>query len=198
MRYNLKRLLFFLVTATLVATTASVSAEPQELNENGGTYRSGRFLNDFSVLRRDAESGVVHAQVYLATKLYKGDRVSQNYIEAAFWFWKAARHGETFAQFSLGHMSANGQGIPKNYARAAKWYRMAARQGDADAQRALGLLHAYGKGVRLSYVLAYMWFSLAASQGDSDAGHYRDTVTCRMTPGQLSEAQRLAKHWRPE
>ncbi len=50
-----------------------------------------------------------------------------------------------------------------------------------------------GLGVPQDYVLAHMWFNLAASQGRKTAAKNRDIVAKKMTPADVSKAQRLAK-----
>ncbi len=45
------------------------------------------------------------------------------------------------------------------------------------------------------YVQAHMWFNLTAAQGDKDAAKNRDIVESKMTPADVSEAQRLAREW---
>lgn len=42
---------------------------------------------------------------------------------------------------------------------------------------------------------AYMWFELAHLQGDKSEAIYRDLVADRMTPEQITEAQRLVHEW---
>jgi hypothetical protein len=53
------------------------------------------------------------------------------------------------------------------------------------------------EGVRRDNVSALMWLTLAAAQGDKEAEKARDNVSTRMTQGQIAEAQRLAKKWKP-
>ena len=48
------------------------------------------------------------------------------------------------------------------------------------------------------YVQAHMWFNLAAAKGNADAIKNRDIVTAKMTPAQISEAQKLARGWKPK
>ena len=81
--------------------------------------------------------------------------------------------------------------------KAAKWYRKAAEQGDVLAQTNLGALYGNGQGVAQDLVLAHMWSSLAAAQGNEDARLNVDDVAKFMTPDQVSEAQRLAREWKP-
>ena len=76
---------------------------------------------------------------------------------------------------------------------AVKWYRLAAEQGNADAQYNLGNAYERGQGVIQDFVYAYMWWNIAASSGDKSATKNRDIVAKRMTPADLSTAQKLAR-----
>ncbi len=81
--------------------------------------------------------------------------------------------------------------------------RKAAEQGHAEAQNNLGFRYANGEGVPQDYAQAHMWFNLAASRyptgEDRDQSvKNRDIVAERMTPAQISEAQKLAREWRPK
>ncbi len=109
-----------------------------------------------------------------------------------------AEQGNAKAQFNLGVMYDRGLGVPQDYAEAVKWYRKAAEQGNARAQRALGIMYRYGYGVAKDFVLAHMWYDLAAAQGNFGSGWERGVVAMKMTPAQLSEAQKLAREWRPK
>jgi hypothetical protein len=70
-------------------------------------------------------------------------------------------------------------------------------QGDADAQNNLGALHYNGQGVPQNYVRAYMWYNLAALYLTGDDQKFtadnQDNVARRMTPAQISEAQKLSQ-----
>ena len=63
---------------------------------------------------------------------------SQNRLEAAKWFRKAAEQGDPEAQNSLGFCYAEGQGVPHDIDEAMRWYRKAAEQGHVTAQSNLG------------------------------------------------------------
>ncbi len=83
------------------------------------------------------------------------------------------------------------------------WLRKAAEQGHARAQNNLGFMYDNGQGVPQDYVQAHMWLDLAASRyppgEDRDqAVENRDIVAKMMTPAQISEAQKLAREWRPK
>ncbi len=76
-----------------------------------------------------------------------------------------------------------------------KWYRRAAGQGLVLAQNNLGIMYEKGHGVPQDYVQAHKWFNLAATQGDKEAEKYRDFVAKKMTPADISKAQKLARQW---
>ncbi len=56
-------------------------------------------------------------------------------------------------------------------------------------------LYSTGRGVLQNYVKAHMWLNLAATQGLEDAREHRDTLAERMTPADISKAQKLAREW---
>ena len=80
-------------------------------------------------------------------------------------------------------------------------YRRAAEEQSHDlAQYRLGKSYERGEGVPQDAVQAHMWLNLAASRAPIQqlralAVTARDTVAARMTPADLSEAQRLAREW---
>ena len=114
-----------------------------------------------------------------------------------------AEQGDGDAQFNLGIMYDVGLGVRHDYAEALQWYRKAAEQGHAKAQFNLGLMYTNGEGAPQNYAQAHMWYNLAASRlptGEvrDDAVFNRDLVAEKMTPAQKSEAQKLAREWRPK
>jgi uncharacterized protein len=106
---------------------------------------------------------------------------------------RTAEQGNAGAQFNLGVMYNNGQGVPEDYKTAVKWFRLAAEQGQANAQFNLGVMYNNGQGVPQDYIRAHMWWNLAASSGYKDAVSGRDAVSKRMTPADISTAQKLAR-----
>jgi TPR repeat protein len=85
----------------------------------------------------------------------------------------------------------------RDYATAVRLIRPLAEQGDASAQYTLGVFYDNGLGVPLDHIRSYMWFDLSAAQGRDGAAAFRDLVARRMTPGQIAEAQKLAREWKP-
>ncbi len=114
-----------------------------------------------------------------------------------------AKQGDAAAQNNLGVMYKMGLGVPQDYAEAVRWWRKAAEQGHANAQYNLGLMYKNGLGVPQDEAQGYMWFKLASStfppgEDRDQTVKNRDIVAKRMTPAQISEAQKLAREWRPK
>jgi uncharacterized protein len=108
-------------------------------------------------------------------------------------FRTLAEQGDAEIQNLVGAYYNEGKGVPQDYKTAAMWYRLSAEQGFADAQYNLGGGYAFGQGVIQDNVYAHMWFNIAASSGHEDAVYNRDTLAKRMTPADISTAQKLAR-----
>ena len=172
-------------------------------DEGVAAYNRGDFATAIREWRPLAEQGHASAQFNLGLMYGEGEGVPQDDAEAVKWYRKAAEQGLAEAQFNLGLMYYNGQGGPQDYAQALQWYRKAAEQGYANAQHNLGFMYYNGEGVPQDDAQAHMWFNLAASRlptgEDRDrAAKNRDIVAERMTPAQISEAQKLAREWKPK
>ena len=163
---------------------------------------SGDFATALRLWRPLAEQGRADAQFNLGVIYANGQGVPQDYAAAVKWYRLAAEQGDAKAQYNLGYMYDKGQGVPQDYAAAVKWYRLAAEQGDAAAQNNLGLMYAKGQGVPQDYVKAHMWFNLSASSGDKEVSangtKNRELVAGKMTPADISKAQKLASEWKPK
>ena len=85
-----------------------------------------------------------------------------------------------------------------DYATAFAEAMAVAARGDGDAQSLVGFLYSRGEGVGLDLVRAYLWFSLAADQGDAFAMDALAGLARRMTAARITEAEALARDWRPE
>jgi len=154
--------------------------------------------------RKAAEQGYARAQVNLAVMYKFGEGMPRDYAASVSWFRKAADQGDPAAQVNLGLLYEFGQGVTQDDAASATWYRKAADQGDARALVYLGSLYEAGRGVPQDYVEAYKLWSLAIAcvpawetELEADAVKNRDNVATKMTPGQITHAQRLARDWKP-
>ena len=167
-------------------------------------YGKGDYANALRHSRPLADQGDSRAQSILGLLYLHGRGVPQDDLRAVNWFRLAASEGDAPAQFNLGVMYAEGRGVPQDYAEAVHWYRLAADRSHAQAQYNLALSYAKGEGVSPDYVSAHMWFNLAAAHFPaSDVPNHelavrnRSLVAKKMTREQISEAQNLAREWKP-
>ena len=108
-----------------------------------------------------------------------------------------AEQGDAVAQYNLGVLYDAGYGVSQDYGQARQWFEKAAAQGYANAQHDLGRLFYYGHGVPQDFVQAHKWYNLAAANGHKVAATFRDSLVEQMTPADISEAQKLAREWKP-
>ncbi len=193
-----------LIAALCVGFTLGLTAPAWAgLDEGVAAFDRGDYPTAIREWRPLAEQGVASAQALLGVMYAEGRGVPQDYAEAVKWYRKAAEQGHAEAQSNLGLMYGKGLGVPQDYAKAVKWSRKAAEQGVAEAQYNLGFMYANGQGVPQDYVQAHKWFNLAASKSPPGENRNRaikgrGTVAKRMTPAQISEAQKLAREWKPK
>jgi TPR repeat protein len=143
-----------------------------------------------------ADQGNAEAQYALGSMYDDGKGVPQNKAEALKLYRLAAERGNDGAQFSVGVLYFAGVAVSENRIEAAKWFRRAADQGHIGAQVYLALSYATGLGVPQDNVQAYMWLSVAAARGDKDAISNRKRVAQKLTPAQITAAQKLAREWK--
>ncbi len=74
-------------------------------------------------------------------------------------------------------------------------FEQEARTGRADALYNLGLAYSTGQGVAVDFIAAHKWFNLAASRGVEEAKRWRNQLAAEMNPGQIAQAQKLAREW---
>jgi TPR repeat protein len=147
--------------------------------------------------------------------------VPQDLAEAIKWYRIAADQSSSYAENVMGVAYEHGLFVAQDDTEAFRWYRRAAnkiyeRPGDTwihSPQYNIGAMYASGRGTAQDYVRALMWFTLAAAFGDtkqpdplgiklvdtlkSTAVEQRDKLMALMTSAQITEAERLAREWRP-
>jgi len=173
------------------------------LDDGLDAAQKGDYATALRLWRPLADQGDAIAQNNLGVMYAKGQGVPQDYVQAVEWYRKAAEQAYATGQYNLGAMYDSGEGVPKDYARAMSWYRKAADQGEAQAENDLGVMYDEGKGVAQDYTQAHMWFNLAAANLPEKAGRdkavsNRDRVAAKMTPAQITQAQKLAREWKPK
>ncbi len=189
----MKRVTAFAVLLVVLATPAWAG-----FDEGLAAYDRGDYATAFEEWLPIAEQGDPRAQYALGAIYDNGYGLPQDYAEAIKWYRMAAEQGVADAQSDLGTKYFIGQGVPQDFTDAERWWHMAAEQGFASAQINLGSMYGKGKGVPQDYVRAHIWFSLAAAQGNEIGRENRDIVAKRMTPAELSKAQRLTRKWLEE
>jgi S1-C subfamily serine protease len=144
-------------------------------------------------LRKAAEQDEAAAQYLLGNCYTSGHGVVSNLVEAVKWYRKAANQGVPAAQCALGRYYNS----VKDTTEGVRWFRRAAEQGCADAQPFVGLAYGVGIGVSQNLVEGYKWFSIASINGKEEATELMRGIAGMMTPEQISEAQDLARRFKP-
>jgi len=152
---------------------------------------------NLQMLQAQAAQGNAMAQLKLGIMYADGKGVPQDYVTARGWYEKAAARGNAMAQYYLGRMYFNGESVPKDYTMAREWWEKAAARGDSWSQVNLGWIYLDGNGVPKSLERAYMWLNFAVNSSIGDEQKFavktRNDIALRMSPEQITEAQRLAQ-----
>lgn len=183
----------------MLACSLAVAAQADQLRDAQAAYDRGRYAAALELWQPLAEEGNPDAQTGLGNLYLGGYGVARDEAAAMAWFRKAADQGHADGQLSLGGLYY----ARKEYAMAASWYRRAAEQGNAVAQIRLARQYAEGVGLSRDFVQAFKWFTVAALRGSdsyvrTNAAKGRDDTAIKMTPAQVSEAERLAREWTPK
>lgn len=145
-----------------------------------------------------AQQGEAAAQYNLGVMHAHGKGVPRNSAEAIKWFRKAADQGDAQAQYNLGVMYDEGESSARDRADAVVWFRKAAEQGNARAQHEMALTYANGRGVSRDMIEAYKWLNVAADQGYKPAIEDREILAKKLTPQQITMANRRAAEFTPK
>jgi TPR repeat protein len=103
----------------------------------------------------------------------------------------SAAGGNRVAAFKLGQMFETGRGTTQDFSKALNFYRQSAAKQYAPAQLALGKAAEFGTGTSINLTYAYLWYSLAAEQDNAEAAGQLKSVTQKLSPAQLADAQSL-------
>lgn len=148
-----------------------IIAPKLESNSTASTNFPEKRISDAVYVRTAkslARNGNADVQLHLGIMYITGDRVPQDYSEAARWIRLAAQQGNAKAQYNLGVMYSRGQGVNQDQVEAVRLYQLSAQQGNVDAQYNLGLAYGKGKGVTRNLAEAVRWHRLGAQQGDAN------------------------------
>lgn len=133
------------------------------------------------------------AQLMLGLIYANSETVERDEAAAIHWFRLSAGQSIPLAQAILGARYETGEGVPQDYAEAIRLYRLAAMKGETGGQSGLARAYKEGIGVAQDYVTAHMWYNIASANGHEKSSKRRDDLAARMTPADISEAQRRAR-----
>ena len=148
----------------------------------------------FLAVEAKAKQGDARAQYSLGVCYYDGYGVEKYFVEAVYWYRKAASQGHAAAQHNLGVCYNKGEGVEKDFVEAVKWFRKGAEQGDADNQIMLGVSYYFGNGVEQNLMIAKAWWR--RSNADKNAAERRSDLEAYMSPQQVVAAQKRRKELR--
>lgn len=86
-------------------------------------------------------------EIRLAWRFELGDGLPKDPLQAAYWFRKAADHGDPGAQNQLGYLYFLGLGVERDARLAARWFTRAMGGGSQEAKLNFAVLHLGGIGV---------------------------------------------------
>ncbi|MDD5035939.1 MAG: tetratricopeptide repeat protein [Methylococcaceae bacterium] len=104
-----------------------------ELTPADEAYSAEKYDEAARLYRRDAELGVIAAQVNLAILYLDGLGVGRDDKQAAVWFLRAAEQGNQEAQHNLGLLYQEGRGVAQNAVEADKWFNIAGSTSQSEA-----------------------------------------------------------------
>jgi uncharacterized protein len=156
-------------------------------------------------LRAAAAAGDTAAQFQLGHRLAGRAASSESRGEALKWWARAAEGGFSDAQLWLGLLYWRGHFVEADRSDALKWTLRAADQGHAVAQHTLArmLCEMFGDRDDCADLLAdaFMWSSIAHrklwGRNQRDSATMRAAIAAKLSPDQITEAQRRALDWRP-
>jgi len=122
-------------------------------------YNRGDYVTAFRDWYPLAENGDAAAQAGVGFLFHKGLGVTQDNVEAASWFEKAADKGQAEAQLLLGTLYFFGEGVQQSYVMAFAWCEIAQSNGQSDALecRDAALERMSNAEVRQSFGLVTEW-----------------------------------------
>lgn len=107
---------------------------------------------------------------------YYGRGCKIDYIQALYWYHKAADAGNMYSPNSIGICYQNGHGVPQSDEQAARWFEKAARAGNPQGAYNLAECYFDGVGVRKSVDQALKYWGEATKLGHPSAQQRKDSV----------------------
>src|SRR3569832_794706 len=189
----MRKCMFALLGACLAGvvalTTAAVNEAPAK----------AELSPEMLQLERRAQGCDVAAQAEFGAAYSLGNGVDKDFGQARQWLSRAADKGNAIAQSLLAYLYRDGLGVERDYVTAARWYTQAAEHNHALSQKKLSHLNEMGHGAAQDNVKAYTWYAIAGVwDGDGETltpGDPRLTLSTKMTPEQIEQANQAATAW---
>ena len=120
----------------LLVAMATADAQPAGLDVSNWLSKTIEPVENADVLKHQAESGTLEAQLRYAQYLFDRDEKSI----AVLWLTEANNQGSLEAEYLLGQLYENGDGVPQDFDQSRYFFGKAADQGYSPAQYKLGKL----------------------------------------------------------
>ena len=121
---------------SLFVTIAAADAQSDVLDVSNWHSKRAAPVESADVLKHEAESGKLEAQLRYAKYLFDHDEKSI----AVLWLTEANNQGSIEAEYLLGQLYENGDGVAQDFEQSRYFFGKAADQGYAPAQYKLGKL----------------------------------------------------------
>jgi TPR repeat protein len=118
----------------------------------------------------------INQEVQRGSDYLRGRGVAKDLVQAAYWYRKAAEHGDPGAQTMLSYMYFAGAGVPKNVHEALLWDLRAAGAGSVEAKVNLAAMFLHGDGVKQDQHEAFLLLQEAAAKHNGRAEAYLGTM----------------------
>ena len=120
-------------------------------------------------MERLGKDGDVHAQCLLGKLWRDGPLLTPDWVNARYWFAKAANQGHAAAQYALGKLYLSDDAEVRNPERGLHWLETAAQNGSHYAAYRLGKEYLEGNTVEKDAARAVEWFTRSAEAGNQYA-----------------------------
>jgi TPR repeat protein len=128
--------------------------------------------SDLPQIQQDMARAKPDGELALAVDYLTGHGVPQDLRQAAYWYERAAGHGDPVAQNQIGYCYQTGLGVSQDAARAAHWYQLSASSGLIEGKVNLAIAYLYGSGVEKNPETAKQLLIEAAQKGSGTASAY--------------------------
>jgi uncharacterized protein len=124
----------------------------------------------------DMKSASINQEVQRGSDYLTGRDVPKNLVQAAYWYRKAAEHGDPGAAMILSYLYLAGAGVPKDVHEALLWDLRAVAAGSVEAKVNLAAMFLHGAGVKQDQHQALLLLQEAAAKHSGRAEAYLGTI----------------------